>query len=99
MCDLIDDFLSDEELVCIAICNVGHAARISKKIIPKNNEFLKYIMDLNEYKLYGKYEYYKTELLTSKERVLTILNVHYKNYDNKFKNSIPKEFLNLLERI
>ena len=94
---LIDDFLSDEELVCIAICNVGHAARISKKIIPKNNEFLKYIMDLNEHILYGKYEYYKTELLTSKERVLTILNVHYKNYDNKFKNSIPKEFLNEIE--
>ena len=94
---LIDDFLSDEELVCIAICNVGHATRISKKIIPKNNEFLKYIIALNEQKLYGKYENYKTELLTSKERVLTVLNVYYSKYDNKFKNSIPKEFLEDIE--
>jgi hypothetical protein len=94
---LIDDFLSDEELVCIAICNVGHASRISEKIIPKNNEFLKYIIALNEQILYGKYENYKTELLTSKERVLTVLNVYYSKYDNKFKNSIPKEFLEEIE--
>jgi hypothetical protein len=94
----INNFLSDEELVCIASCNVGHAARISKRIIPKNNEFLKYIIDLNENK--NKFcgdKYYKTELLTSKERVLTVLNVYYSKSDNKFKNSIPKEFLEVIE--
>lgn len=95
---LIDDFLSDEELVCIAICNVGHAVRISKKIMPNNNEFLKYIVNLNDNKnkFYGD-KYYKTELLTSKQRVLTVLNVNYSKYYNGFKNSIPIEFLEDIE--
>jgi hypothetical protein len=55
-------------------------------------------MKLNEYsnKFYQD-KYYKTELLTSKERVLTVLNVDYSMTDNKFKNSIPKEFLEDIE--
>lgn len=99
--NLNDEFRSDEEIICTAIINVGHAARISPYIIPNGNEFLKYIIDLNDSNSngYSSYNYgYKTELLISRERVLTVLNVNYSAFRYN-KDSIPKQFMEDIEII
>jgi hypothetical protein len=67
------------------------ASNIVKHIVTNNNSFLEYLIFLNKQNPLGNY---KTELLTSKERLLMAMLVYYvPTYPGLFR-SIPDEFKN-----
>jgi hypothetical protein len=86
------EFKSDEELICAAIVSVGNASRIANHIIPKGNDFLDYIKKIES--SLGSTDYYNSKLLTTKERVLTILSVYYDSSKEGLWHSIPEIFKN-----
>jgi hypothetical protein len=90
---VIDEFRSDEQIICSAIISNGISGRIAKHIIPNENSFLKYIIKISNIATYRP-EKYETNLLTTKDRVLTILSVYYDSSKEGLWLSIPEIFKN-----
>ncbi len=88
---LNNEFKSDEEIIYLALSISSSPSKIVKHIIPNENTFLDYLILLNKQNPLGNY---KTELLTSKERLLMAIHVYYvPTYPGLFK-SIPDELKN-----
>jgi hypothetical protein len=88
---LDDEYKSDEEIIYLALRRPSKASNIVKHIVTNNNSFLEYLIFLNKQNPLGNY---KTELLTSKERLLMAMHVYYvPSYPGLFR-SIPDELKN-----
>lgn len=88
---LNEEYKSDEEIIFTALRFSSTPSNIVKHIVSNNNTFLEYLILLNKQNPLGNY---KTELLTSKERLLMAMHVYYvPSYPGLFK-SIPDELKN-----